>query len=154
MKRIQPSMALGSLSDNLKSKIRNPKWGWSIAITVTLALCGALAQAQQQTKVYRIGFLATISFSAVSARTNAFQQGMRDLGYVEGKSIVIEWRSAEGNFDRLADLAAELVRFKLDVIVTAAPPAARAAKGATTTIPIVMAFDDDPVDNGFVASLA
>jgi hypothetical protein len=72
MKRIQPSMALGSLSDNLKSKIRNPKWGWSIAITVTLALCGALAQAQQQTKVYRIGFLATISFSAVSARTNAF----------------------------------------------------------------------------------
>jgi putative ABC transport system substrate-binding protein len=79
---------------------------------------------------------------------------MRDLGYVEGKSIVIEWRSAEGNFDRLADLAAELVRFKLDVIVTAAPPAARAAKGATTTIPIVMAFDDDPVDNGFVASLA
>ena len=92
--------------------------------------------------------------SANSARIEAFRQGLRELGYVEGKNIVIEWRYAEGKLDRLPALAAELVRLKVDVIVTTGPTVTRAAKEATTTIPIVMAFDTDPVGNGFVASLA
>jgi putative ABC transport system substrate-binding protein len=79
---------------------------------------------------------------------------MRELGYVEGKNILIEWRSAEGKQDRLAALTAELVRLKVDIIITGGPPSTRAAKEATVTIPIVMAFDNDPVGNGFVASLA
>jgi putative ABC transport system substrate-binding protein len=78
---------------------------------------------------------------------------MRELGYVEGKNIVIEWRFAEGKLDRLAALAAELVRLKVDIIITGGPPVTRAAKEATSTIPIVMTFDPDPVGNGFVASL-
>ena len=89
-----------------------------------------------------------------AARIEAFRQGLRELGYVEGKNIVIEWRYAEGKPDRLPALAAELVRLKVDVIVTGGPKATRAAKEATATIPIVMAQDRDPVGNGFVASLA
>ena len=87
-------------------------------------------------------------------RIEAFRQGLRELGYVEGKNIVIEWRWAEGKLDRLPALAAELVRLKVDVIVTAGPAVTRVRKEATTTIPIVMAQDNDPVGNGFVASLA
>ena len=89
-----------------------------------------------------------------SARIEAFRQGLRELGYVEGKNIVIEWRSAEGKPDRLPALAAELVRLKVDIIVTGGATATRAAKEATVTIPIVMTQDSDPVGNGFVASLA
>ena len=89
-----------------------------------------------------------------SARIEAFRQGLRELGYVEGKNIVIEWRSAEGKLDRLPALAAELVRLKVDIIVTAGATATRAAKEATVTIPIVMTQDSDPVGSGFVASLA
>ena len=110
--------------------------------------------AQQPTKIPRIGFLSAVSPSSISPRTEAFRQGLRELGYVEGKSIVIEYRWAEGKFDRLPDLAAELVRLKVDVILSGGPTATRPAKGATVTIPIVMAFDDDPVGSGFVASLA
>ena len=88
------------------------------------------------------------------ARLEAFRQGLRELGYVEGKNIVIEWRYAEGKFNRLPELAAELVRLKVDVIVTGGPNTTRPAKEATVTIPIVMAFDGDPVGNGFVTSLA
>ena len=117
------------------------------------ALCVS-AEAQQPTKVPRIGYLAAASPSAIAARIEAFRQGLRELGYVEGKNIVIEWRYAEGKLDRLPALAAELVRLKVDVIVTAGPPATRAAKEATATIPIVMTQDTDPVGNGFVASLA
>ena len=117
------------------------------------ALC-VPPQAQQPTKVPRIGYLTATSPSANSARIEAFRQGLRELGYVEGKNIVIEWRSAEGKLDRLPALAAELVRLKVDVIVTAGPAATRAAKEATATIPIVMTQDTDPVGNGFVASLA
>src|SRR5262249_45065524 len=94
------------------------------------------------------------SRSAVSARVEAFRQGLRDLGYVEGKNIFIEWPSAEGKLDRLPALAAELVRLKVDVIVTSGPLATRSAKQATVAIPIVMAFDDDPVGSGYAASLA
>ena len=112
------------------------------------------AAAQQPKKVPRIGFLSGVSPSTVSARVEAFRQGLRELGYVEGKNIVIEWRYAEGKPDRLPALAAELVRLKVDVIVSAVRHATRAAKQATVTIPIVMAFDDDPVGSGFVASLA
>jgi len=85
---------------------------------------------------------------------DAFQQGLRELGYVEGKNIVIERRHGEGKLERLPGLAAELVRLNVDVLVTSGPTATRPAKEATSTIPIVMTFDDDPVGSGFVASLA
>jgi len=112
------------------------------------------AQAQQPTKIPRIGFLGANFPTTNPARHEAFRQGLRELGYVEGKNIVIEWRYAEGKFDRLPDLAAELVRLKVDVMVTAGPQSTRPAKEATSTIPIVMGFDNDPVGNGFVTSLA
>ena len=112
------------------------------------------ARAQQPAKVPRIGYLSAASLSLVSVRTEAFRQGLRELGYVEGKNIVIEWRSAEEKLDRLPALAAELVRLSVDVIVTGGGPTTRAAKAATSTIPIVMTQDNDPVVNGFVASLA
>ncbi len=110
--------------------------------------------AQQPTKVSRIGFLSSLSPSSISARTEAFRQGLGELGYVEGKNIVIEHQYAEGKLDRLPALAAELVRLKVDVIVTGGPSVNRFAKEATHTIPIVLAFDNDPVGNGFAASLA
>ena len=127
---------------------------------ICFALCAMLlalsfsADAQQPTKVPRIGWLGAPSPSASSARIEAFRQGLREFGYVEGKNIVIEWRHHEGKLDRLPARAAELVRLKVDVIVTAGPPATRAAKEATATIPIVMANDGDPVGTGLVASLA
>ncbi|OGQ78534.1 MAG: hypothetical protein A3F90_03815 [Deltaproteobacteria bacterium RIFCSPLOWO2_12_FULL_60_19] len=121
--------------------------------TVLLSIAPFLG-AQQPTKIPRIGYLTASSLSAQSARIEAFRQGLRELGYVEGKNIVIEFRYAEGKFDRLPELAAELVRLKVDVIVTAGPIVTRAAKEATLTIPIVMAQDADPVGSGFVASLA
>ena len=118
-----------------------------------LALCVSV-EAQQPAKIPRIGFLSPTSPSTNPARREALRQGLRELGYVEGKNIVIEWRSAEGKRDRLPAIAAELVRLKVDVIVTAGPGSTRAAKEASSTIPIVMGQDTDPVDNGFVASLA
>ena len=126
----------------------------SFALTALFyALC-PIAEAQQAKKVPRIGYLAPQSLSALVVRTEAFRRGLRELGYVEGKNIVIEWRSAEGKVDRLPALAAELVRLKVDVIVTTGPTGTRGAKEATSTIPIVMAQDIDPVGTGFVASLA
>jgi ABC-type uncharacterized transport system substrate-binding protein len=128
-------------------------------ITV-LTLCATLfalcvpASAQQPAKIPRIGYLAAASLSAISNRTEAFRQGLRELGYVEGKNIVIEWRSGEGKEDRVPGLAAELVRLKVDIIVTGGGTSTRAAKEATVTIPIVMTQDRDPVGSGFVASLA
>ena len=112
-----------------------------------------LAEAQQQpTKIPRIGYLMTRSLDPV--RTEALRQGLREFAYVEGKTIVIEWRSAEGKLDRLPALAAELVRLNVDVIVTSGPTPTNAAKEATVTIPIVMTQVNDPVGNGFIASLA
>jgi putative tryptophan/tyrosine transport system substrate-binding protein len=113
-----------------------------------------LAEAQQPTKVPRIRYLGFGSPSANSARVEAFQQGLRELGYVEGKNIFIEWRFAGGKQDRLPALAAELARLKVDVFVTAGPTPTRAAKEVTSTIPIVMAQSTDPVGSGFVTSLA
>jgi putative ABC transport system substrate-binding protein len=121
--------------------------------TVILAFV-PIAEAQQPKKVPRIGHLNAASISVTATRAEAFRQGLRDLGYVEGKNIVIEWRSGEGKEDRLPALAAELVRLKVDVIVTSGPAPTRSAKEATVTIPIVMAQDPDPVGNGFVASLS
>jgi ABC-type uncharacterized transport system substrate-binding protein len=124
----------------------------SILVVVVLLVLGVIAEAQQAGKIFRIAYLS--SSSIISANTEAFQQGLRDLGYIEGKNIVIEWRFAEGNRDRLRALATELVRLKVDVIVASGGGDTRAAKEATATIPIVMAQTDDPVASGFVASLA
>ena len=112
------------------------------------------AQAQQASKIWRIGYLGLSHPSANTVRIEAFRQGLRELGYVEGKNVLFEWRWAEGKVDRLPELAAELVRLKVDVIVTQGPAVNRPAKKATSTIPIVMGFDNDPVGNGIVASLA
>jgi putative ABC transport system substrate-binding protein len=112
------------------------------------------AAAQQRAAVPRIGYLIGSTLSAMAARNDAFRQGLRELGYVEGDNIMIEWRSADGKFDRLPALAAELVRLKVEVIVSAGPAVTRPLKQATSTIPIVMGQDTDPVDSGFVASLA
>src|SRR5437870_12949170 len=101
-----------------------------------------------------MGFLSSLSPTVVLDRVEAFRQGLRELGYVEGKNIIIDWRYAQGKTERLPDLAAELVRLNVDVIVTGGPAVNRFAKEATVTIPIIMAFDNDPVGNGFVASLA
>jgi putative ABC transport system substrate-binding protein len=141
-------------SDNRKSKIQNRKLMGIVALAVILAICGARAEAQQPMKLPRLGFLNGGSPSAIAARLETFRQGLRELGYVEGKSIVIEWRSAEGKTDRLPGLAVELVRLKVDIIFSTGPQSTRAAKEATSMIPIVMGFDNDPVGNGFVASLA
>ena len=123
-------------------------------LTTVLLMTFSIAGAQQPNKVPRVGFLGTASPAAVSARIEALRQGLREPGYVDGKNIVIEQRYAEDNLDRLNELAAELARLKVDVIVTVGPPATRVAKKATPAIPIVMGVDDDPVGNGFVASLA
>ena len=120
---------------------------------VLLALCVPV-EAQQPKKTPRIGYLTNVSQFADSARYEAFRQGLRELGYVGGKNIVIEYRSGEGKSDRLPALVAELVRLKIDVIVSTGPTVTRAAKEATTTIPIVFAQEGDPVASGFVASLA
>jgi putative tryptophan/tyrosine transport system substrate-binding protein len=121
--------------------------------SLLLAPCSAV-EAQQPTKIPRIGYLAAASRSISSARAEAFRQGLRELGYVEGKNIIIEYRYGEEKLNRLPAHAAELVRLKVDVIVTAAPSVTRATKKATITIPIIMAQDRDPVGNGFVVSLA
>ena len=119
-----------------------------LLMPLLLAPCSAV-EAQQPTQIPRIGYL-----SGGGTRIDAFRQGLRELGYVEGKNIIIEWRSAEGKLDHLPALAAELVRLKVDVIVTGGGRATRTAKEATNTIPIVMAQVPDPVGDGFVASLA
>jgi putative ABC transport system substrate-binding protein len=123
--------------------------------TLRYALCALLFRRRAAAeKVPRIGFLGGVQPGAVSVRIDAFRQSLRELGYVEGKNILIEYRYAEDKLDRLPALAAELVRLKVEVIVTGGPGSTRALKEATATIPIVMAQDIDPVGTGFVASLA
>jgi putative ABC transport system substrate-binding protein len=153
---------LGFFSDNRKSKacpeprrrIQNRKLVGLVTFVIAFVICGAAAKAQQPTKIPRIGFLAAGAALSASTRIEAFRQGLRELGYVEGKDIVIEYRNAAGKLDQVPRNAVELVRLKVDVFVTAGPTDTRAAKEATSTIPIVMAQDSDPVGNGFVASLA
>jgi putative tryptophan/tyrosine transport system substrate-binding protein len=125
-----------------------------VALCVMLVAFGFSASAQQPTKVPRIAWLTGSTLSSNAHRTEAFRQGLRELGYVEGKNIIIEWRGADGHRDRQSVLVAELVRLKVDVIVTSGGGPTRAAKEATATIPIVFAQDTDPIGNGFVASLA
>jgi putative tryptophan/tyrosine transport system substrate-binding protein len=118
-------------SGNRKSKIQNLKWVGIFAIALTFVSGGVEARAQQPTKIPRIGWLGGASASALASRLDAFRQGLRELGYVEGKNIVIELRAAEAKPDQLPALAAELVRLKVDVIVTGGPLPTRAAKEAT-----------------------
>ncbi len=132
--------------------------GLGLALSITLALAGLLspvaAEAQQATKIARVGYLS-LDLAAAAHWREAFRQGLRDLGYVEGRNLVIEYRSAEGKLERLPALAAELVALKVDVVVAAgSTPAALAAKQATSTLPIVFAAVADPVTSGLVTSLA
>jgi len=120
--------------------------------TLLLALCFPV-QAQQPTKIPRIGYLSPTSPSVSPTRIEAFRQGLRELGYIEGKNIVIEYRYAEGKFDRLPALARDLVSLKVDVIVAIGTASVEAAKDATQTIPIILS-SGDPVGSGHVASLA
>ena len=123
----------------------------SFLFVVVLLAVAVIAEAQQAKKVPRIGYLTVLA--GPSDRDTAFRQGLKDLGYVEGKNIIVEYRYANG-IDRLSELAAELVRLKLDVFVAEATPAVQAIKNATSTAPIVMAAAADPVGSGLVASLA
>ena len=138
---------------NSKFQIQNLKW---LALCALLfALCAPVG-AQQAQKIPSIGYLSLGSGggSRSGGAREAFRQDLRELGYIVGQNIVIEWRYAHRKRDRLPALAAELVRLKVDVIVALNPPAARAAKNTTTTIPIVVRISSDPVRSGFVASLA
>ena len=125
-------------------------------LSTVLLLTVSLAQAQQPKKVPRIGYLAGIERATDSPRSDAIRLALRELGYIEGQNIAIEYRYAEGKLDRLPELAAELVRLKVDIIVVAGGAATvRAAKNATKTIPIVMTGGGlDPVEAGLVESLA
>ncbi len=125
-----------------------------LTLALGILLVPLAAGAQQAGKVYRIGFLGTSSPATAGHLPQVFVQGLRALGYVEGQNITIEYRWAEGKLERLPDLVADLIRLKVDVIVSSASPAIRAAKQQTSTIPIVMAGATDPVGAGFVASLA
>ena len=137
--------------DNPRSEIQNLKW---LALGAILLALSVSARAQQPAKVPRIGLLSADAASASWHLVEAFRHGLRDLGHVEGQNITIEYRFAEGKYDRLPDLAAELVRHKVDVIKAFTTPATRAAMNATATIPIVFSQAGDPVGSGLVASLA
>ena len=138
--------------DNARNEVRNEEGCGAINPGCSDVACVAvIAEAQQPKKIPRIGYQ---SAGSSAEREEAFRQGLRELGYVEGQNIVIEWRFAQGKTDQVPRNAAELVRLKVDVIVTGGPTETRAAKEATTTIPIVMTNESDPVETGIVASLA
>jgi putative ABC transport system substrate-binding protein len=143
-------------SGNRKSKIQNRKLAGTIALFIALAMCGAVAQAQQPKKIPRIGYLSVSDAVTASAGDERFRAALSKLGYLEGQNITIEYRYSEGKPERAADLAAELVRLKVDVIVAAGGPTwVQAAKNATKTISIVMVgLGADPVEVGLVESLA
>ena len=122
-------------------------------LAIVILASGQLAEAQQPANVPRIGFLHQGHGGKATTRIQGFRQGLRELGYVEGQNITVEYRFAKGKRDRLAKLAAELVGLKLNVIVASTTPSARALKRATTTIPIVMVVGSDPVARGLVSSL-
>src|SRR5262245_14490682 len=123
-------------------------------LLITLAQFTGLVWAQSPNKIPRIAYVSAASRTPMSDRSEAFRRGLRELGYVEGKNIAIEWRFGDGKADRVPTFLAELVRLKADVIVSAGSGVTRHAKEANVTVPIVMAADFDPVSNGFVASLA
>ena len=126
---------------------------WLIALAAG-ALTAAFASRAQQQRVYRVGFLGNSTAALEANLVGPFRDGLRDLGYIEGRNIVIEYRWAEGKYERFPELIAELVARKVDVIVTAGTPAALAVQRATATIPLVMVAVGDPVSTGLVASLA
>jgi ABC-type uncharacterized transport system substrate-binding protein len=156
MKLISSKRVSDSCSDNRKSKIQNPKSVGLIALALTFAFGGAGAWAQQPNKVPRIGYLSDSNPVRESARAEAIGLALRELGYTEGKNIVTEYRYADGKLDQAPELAADLVRLKVDIIVVAGGDTqSRAAKNATKTIPIVMMGSGaDPVGAGLVESLA
>ncbi len=142
------------LSPNLKSKIKNLKWAGLFAIALTFIFGGVEARAQQPGKVPRVGLLMSSSAVEMASFIDTFRQSLRELGYIEGNNIILEIRGGEVKSARIADLAAELVHLKVDIIVAEAGPAVSAAKKATSTIPIVMRVGVDPVRMGYVDSLA
>ena len=150
---IQNHRSLLLTIENPKSKIQNLVAGLFV-IVVALTMCGARAEAQQTGKVTRIGFLDGSTASGSAVLVDAFRQEMIKLGWIEGKNIAIEYRFAEQKPKRLPELAADLVRLNVDLIVVSGISAALVAKKATATIPIVMTTAGDPVDSGLVASLA
>src|SRR6266550_7623891 len=153
-----------SRPDNRKSKtcteirrsIQNQKLAGIVAISVAFAMCGAVAQAQQPKKVARIGYLSPVDAATDFPRAEGIRLALRELGYIEGQNIAIEYRYAEGKLDRVPELAAELVHLKVDIIVAAGGDSPiQAAKNVTKTIPIVMVGQgSDPVEAGFIESLA
>src|SRR5262245_15610157 len=126
----------------------------SLLIAVALVVFAVIAEAQQPGKIFRIGFLDASTASGSAVLWEAFRQELSKLGWIEGKNIAFEYRFAEQKRERLAELARDLVRLKVDLIVTYGGPPPLAATGATSTIPIVMAGSTDPVASGLVASLA
>jgi putative ABC transport system substrate-binding protein len=128
--------------------------GLAVILAVSLTLAPVAAEAQPTEKAHRIGYLAGGSASFNASYVEAFRQGLRELGWVEGQNIVVEYRHAEGRFDRMPDLAAELIRLKVELIFATPTPAAVAARNATRTIPIVMRGVGDPVGRGLIESLA
>src|SRR6266481_1747930 len=130
----------------------NKKLFW--IVTLLFLVTGSFAQAQQPRKIPRVGFLSAVSASGNETRLEAFRQGLREFGYIEGKTIIIDYRWGEGKLDRVPELATELVNLRVDIIVTVGMPAVLAAKQATNTIPIVTANADNLVEAGVVASLA
>ncbi|MBM2803628.1 MAG: transporter substrate-binding protein [Deltaproteobacteria bacterium] len=142
-------------SGNLKSKIKNLKWAGRFAIVVALTMCGARVDAQQAGKIFRIGFLDNSTASGSAGLLEAFRQELSKLGWIEGKNLTIEYRFSENKgAERTSELAADLVRLKVDLIVVTGTGAASAAKKVTSNIPIVMTSAADPVSQGLVASLA
>ena len=140
------------MSRLVPTKGRCPMYLGVLAVALAAFALPLAAEAQQTGKVYRIGLIGVDA--AEEPGHTALRQGLRDLGYEEGKNLVIEYRAAEGQYDRLPALTAELVRLKVDVLVTSSTPGARAAKQATTTIPVVVAIIGDAVAAGIVPSLA
>lgn len=125
-----------------------------LVLVVAVALFATPLAGEAQLKVYRIGVLGAGSESQFKSKVEAMRQGLRHLGYIDGRNIIIEYRWAEGRYERLPDLAAALVRSKVDVIVSHGTPGSLAAKGATKTIPIVMAVAGNPVETGIVESIS
>ena len=144
---------LESDSGNRKSKIQNPKWVGIFAIVLSVAFGGVAATAQEPAKVWRIGVLVSSSASLNASRDEALRQGLREIGYVEGKNIRMEFRYANGKLDRLSELAADLVRSRPDLILVGGTRVAVAAKQATSAIPIVVAGAGDLVAAGVVDNL-
>jgi ABC-type uncharacterized transport system substrate-binding protein len=145
---------LDSFSDNRKSKIQNRKWVGIVAFGFAFTLCGAMVDAQQRGKIFRIGFLDPTTESGSRVPVDTLRDELSKLGWIEGKNIAFDYRFGENNDTRLDALAAELVNLKVDLLVVLGRAPGLAAKNATTTIPVVMMEFPDPVGAGLVASLA